>query len=179
MRKRLQKRGILEKRDAQDLQDFAQTAVEFQFLLHDGHQHVHAHGNPDLRLDGVDRGPVERLDAKVLLDPLEEQFDLPAALVQLGDHECRQQEVVREEHETFVDVGGIVADPPQRVRIQRRGLGAGQNDGAVAAQPRGLVHGAIGSANIVQVAFAADDEEGQALREAVEPREVGVAAARM
>jgi hypothetical protein len=87
MQKCLQERGVLEERDAQDLQDFAQTAVEFQLLLREGHQHVHAHGNPDLRLDGVDRRPLECPDAKVLLEPLQEQLDLPAALVQLGEHD--------------------------------------------------------------------------------------------
>jgi len=54
-------------------------------LPDDGHQHVHGDGNPDLGLDGVEAGTVESLDSQVLLDPFEEEFDLPSTLVQLRD----------------------------------------------------------------------------------------------
>jgi hypothetical protein len=37
-------------------------------------------GDPHLDLHRVHRGPVERLDAQALLDPLEEQLDLPPTL---------------------------------------------------------------------------------------------------
>lgn len=37
----------------------------------------------------------------MLLDPLEEQFDLPAATVKLGDRERRQLEVVGQKDELF------------------------------------------------------------------------------
>jgi len=33
----------------------------------------------------------------MLLDPFEEKFHLPAAVVQLGDRQCRQGEVVGQE----------------------------------------------------------------------------------
>ena len=55
--------------------------VEAESLLHDGHEHVDTHGYPDLSLDGVLRGAVERLDAQVLLYPFEEQVNLPTGLV--------------------------------------------------------------------------------------------------
>ena len=47
----------------------------------DCHQHVGTDGRPDLRLYRVDAGSDEGFDAQVLLDPLEEQLDLPATLV--------------------------------------------------------------------------------------------------
>jgi hypothetical protein len=37
---------------------------------------------------------IYNLDAQMLLDPFEEQLDLPAALVDLSDHKCRKGEVV-------------------------------------------------------------------------------------
>ena len=56
-----------------------------QTLLDDGNQHVGADRNPNLRLHRVLAGAQKRLDAKVLLDLFEEEFDLPALPVQLGN----------------------------------------------------------------------------------------------
>ena len=67
------------------MQNVVEAAVDPQFLFHDGHQHVHADGNPELGLHRVFAGAVEGFDPQMLLDPLEEQFDLPAALVELRD----------------------------------------------------------------------------------------------
>ena len=50
-----------------------------------GYQHVNRNCNPDLGLDGILGGPVKRFDTKVLLDPFEEDLDLPATLKQLSD----------------------------------------------------------------------------------------------
>ena len=49
-----------------------------------GYQHVNRNCNPDLGLDGILGGPVKRFDTKVLLDPFEENLDLPTTLKQLG-----------------------------------------------------------------------------------------------
>jgi hypothetical protein len=80
-RKCLVYRGFLEKRDAQDLQDFVQRLVHVQFLAYDCHMHIDENRNPNLRLYGVRRIPIKRLDSQMLLDPLKEQFDLPATSV--------------------------------------------------------------------------------------------------
>jgi hypothetical protein len=56
-----------------------------QAFAHDGHEDVDAYGDPHLSLDCIFRGTEEGLDAKMLLDPLEEQFDLPATAIKLGD----------------------------------------------------------------------------------------------
>ncbi len=172
-RKRLQNGRFLERADAGDLQDVAHAALDLQFLLDDGHQHVDAHGNPHLRLHGVDRRAVERLDPQVLLDPLEEQLDLPAALVKPSDRQGRQSEVVGQKDEPLVDVGGMVTDPAERDGISLRRLGAAQGDRLIAPQSGGLVHFSIGLAGEVQVALARH-EERQALREAIQALEVGV-----
>ena len=54
-------------------------------LLDDGYQDVNRDGDPDLSFDGVLGSSVECFDAKVLFDPFEKYFDLPAALKQLSD----------------------------------------------------------------------------------------------
>ncbi len=40
-----------EKGDAENLQDFAESAVDVEFLLKDGNEQVNADGNSDLGLD--------------------------------------------------------------------------------------------------------------------------------
>ena len=60
-----------------------------KFLFHNGDQYVARHSAPDLRLDRVLAVAQEFLDSEVLLDPLEEQFDLPAILVKRGNRQWR------------------------------------------------------------------------------------------
>lgn len=55
-------RGFVEMGDAWDLQDYYETAVDFQLLLEDGHEWVNADGDPDLGIDGVLGGSEEGLD---------------------------------------------------------------------------------------------------------------------
>ena len=84
-----------------------------KLLLDDGDEHVGGHGAPDLRLHGVLAVAEELLDAQVLLDPLEEQLDLPAALVQRGDRQRRQGRVVGQEDQRLARLGILEADAPQ------------------------------------------------------------------
>ena len=51
-----------------------------KFLPNDSNEHVSGHGAPHLRPHGVLAVGQEMLDPQVLLDPFEEQFDLPADL---------------------------------------------------------------------------------------------------
>jgi len=48
---------------------------------------LRANHNPDLRLDGVLRIAKEMLDCEVLFEPFEEEFNLPAHLVNLRNCE--------------------------------------------------------------------------------------------
>ena len=68
--------------------------IEFELLLDDGHEHVDGDGDPDLSLDGILGSAEEGLDAKVLLDPFEEQFYTRAMTIEFGDGQCRELEIV-------------------------------------------------------------------------------------
>ena len=70
------------------------TVGQMQAFLGNGNQHVSADCNPDLRLDGALVGAIKRLDAQVLLDPFEKQFDLPALAVQVCNQLGLESEVV-------------------------------------------------------------------------------------
>ena len=93
-RKYLCDRNFLEKYDAENLQDFAQTQFDFEFFLDDCDKNVNADGYPDLSLYGVGTGSKERLDSQVLFDPFEKYFYPPAVLVKSSNRQSRQSKVV-------------------------------------------------------------------------------------
>ena len=70
-------------------------------LFHDRHQHIDRHRDPDLSDDRVLGGAEEGLDPKVLFDPAEEQFDLPAAAIELSQGQSGKQKIVGQEGQTF------------------------------------------------------------------------------
>ena len=113
-------RDFFEKGDAENLQDFAETSLEFQFLLEDGHQQVNADGDPDLGLDGVLGSSQKGLDPKVLFDPFEEQLHPPATLVKVGNGQGRKGKVVGQEDQAFPGICIDVTDTAKRIGI---GLG--------------------------------------------------------
>src|SRR3990170_3669145 len=78
----LKQRDFLEQGEAEDLQNVVQAPFDPQFLFDDGDEHVDADRDPDLRLHGVVGRAVESFDSQMLLDPFEEQLDLPTALVE-------------------------------------------------------------------------------------------------
>lgn len=86
-RKYLCNRDFLEKYDAENLQDFAQTLLDFEFFLDNGSQHINADSNPDLGFHGIDAGSEKGFDSEVLFDPFEKDFDSPAAFVDLSDYQ--------------------------------------------------------------------------------------------
>ena len=80
----LKNRDFLEKCETENLQDFTQAPIQPEFLLDDRNKHVNANRDPHLGSHRIVTCTVERLDLKILLDPFEEQFDLPPAFVELG-----------------------------------------------------------------------------------------------
>jgi len=116
------------------------TAAELTREFEIREQQIDTHGDPDLRHHGVLRGAEEGLYLEVLLDPFEEQFDLPAGLVDRCDGAGRETEVVGQEHVTLSGFGIDIADPTQWDRASAR-LGSGQFDGLIAGQPLRFIDG--------------------------------------
>ena len=77
------------------------TVGQMQAFLGNGDQHVSADRNPNLRLDRVLGGSKKRLDPQVLLDPLEEQLDLPALTVKVRDQPGFEGKVVGQKRDPF------------------------------------------------------------------------------
>jgi len=74
-------------------------------FLDDGHQNVDAHCYEDLCLDRIFARSEKGLDPQMLFDPAKEQFDLPAAFVELGDGQSRDHMVVGQETQSFFRIG--------------------------------------------------------------------------
>jgi len=116
-------------------------------------------GGPQLDAQRVLVGADEGLDLELLLEGLEEQFDLPAIAVDGGDGGGAEVEVVGQQHQ--LAVVGLVPDDdaPERVGALLARLGPGQADVFVGAD------GAVGRQRlvvddpIVGVALEAGDEE--------------------
>ena len=52
-----------------------------QTFFQQSHEQVNSDGAPDLEAHRVGAGAVKGFDPQMLLEPFEEQFDLPAALI--------------------------------------------------------------------------------------------------
>jgi len=151
-----------------------QGEIQCEALANDGHEHVDADGDPDLSLDGVLRGAEEGFDSQMLLDPLEEQFHLPAAAIELGDRECRQLEVVGEEHERLALLG-LEPNAPQRLGVADLGVEHRERDRLIADQARGSVHCAGVAARGLEIGFGTRDKEHSCLVQPVQALEIEIA----
>jgi len=85
-----------------------------ELFFDDGDQHVGGDGAPNSCLDCVLAIAQEFLDSQVLLDPLEEQCNLPSAFVRRGDCQRWQSRVVCQEDQrlTRLRVFDTVARSP-------------------------------------------------------------------
>ena len=112
----------------------------------------------------------------MLFDPFEEQFDLPAAAVELCDGIGWQGKVVGEEDQPLACFRVGEFDAPELVGIVFGGIEAGEDDGLVTGKAGGFIDGVGIQAAIAPVGLGADDKEGGGLVEGVEAVEVEVAA---
>ena len=87
-------RLFLEGVHAQNLVHGVETQAEVELFFEDGDQDVHTHRVPDLGFDGVHRIAPKAAQVEMALDPFEEEFDLPAALIEIGDGLGGQVKVV-------------------------------------------------------------------------------------
>jgi hypothetical protein len=176
IRNQLIQRGFLEYGDAQNLQKCIEWDLQRQALLDDRGDDIDRDRNPDLRLHGVLGGPVKRLDSKVLLDPTEEQLDLPTELVDLSDSQSGKREVIRQEDQIATVVSIVKANATKAFGVASVGIEPVEDDGLIAAKIRRSIHGMRGEAMATQVRLRSDDEEGLALMQSKEAAVMNVAA---
>ena len=174
--KQLMQRRFFKGMDAQKLQGSVQGAGQLELLVEDGDYQADRHGNPDLRLHGVGTGAEEVADAQVAFDPAEEECDLPAQAVSLGDSPSRDVEMVGQENQVAASFGIEVAHFAQRPgKILARGR---QRRFAhlIAAHSAGIVKRPRALTGKTQVVLGARDEKASRSGDVSEACKVHVAA---
>ena len=129
-------------------------------LIETGHQQVNADCDPDLSSHGVLGCAEKCFDAQVLLDPLEEQFDLPAAFVNGRDSLCWQVEVIRQEDQALSSLGIKEADTSEFFRIVSLTFVSAQANGLITAQAAGLIDWTRLAQAESHIAFCSYDKVG-------------------
>ncbi len=144
-------------------------------LFHDSHEHIDGYGDPYLGFHGVLGGAIESLDTEVLLDPFEEQLDLPPALVQLCDGRGGRHEVVGQEDQAFVCFRVVELDTSDLFRVLLSGIEAGEEAGLVADQTTGTIDIMGVHSPELGIGLGSDDEEGLREMYGVEPGVIEIA----
>ena len=143
-------------------------------LFGNRHHQIDADRDPDLRAHRVGVGAVKRLDPQVLLDPLEEKFDLPAVLVDRGHGQRGQLEMVGDEGQRFSGFRVHVADAPEPFGIVCFALGALEPYDLVAPKTGCTIH-RVGHGDVkAHVAFGPQNEKGVVAVDAVKATEIDV-----
>ena len=134
-----------------------------KFFLNNGDEHVGGNGSPNLRLDRVIAVAQELLDAQVLLDPFEEQLDLPAVCVQGENCQGRQGRVVCQEDQRFLGFRILEAVTAQVLRVVLGNIVTVQSNGLIADDATAPVHFGRVHLPVVKIAFGSDHKEGACL----------------
>jgi hypothetical protein len=107
---------ILKGVNTQKQEGSAESTRELEQLVKECHHEVNGHWYPDLGLHLIGAGTEVMFDTEVALDQLEEEFDLPTALVELGNGENGNLQVVGEEDKMPSYLHVVVAHPVQRIQ---------------------------------------------------------------
>jgi len=148
--------------------------MQTKALANNSHQHINGDGDPDLRFDRILGGAIEGLDPEMLLDPFEEQFDLPSGLVQLSDGQSRFAEVVCQEHELLARRWIGVSDAPQGGGVTLMRVEAFQDNCLIETDAETLLDRLGITALEPEVVFGSGDKEGAVAMDTVKSLEVQV-----
>lgn len=95
----------------QNAHDFNDWPADLMLMFDDTHEAISDNGNMYLNTYGILTFSPKGLDLKVLLNPFEEQFNLPSILIEEGNVGCLEIEVVRVVSKRSFEVWRIVDNP--------------------------------------------------------------------
>ena len=147
-----------------------------QTFFQNGDEQINGDGAPNWGAHRVGAGAIKGFDAQMLLDPFEEQLDLPAPTIPLGHGQGWPGEVMGQEDEGFAGEWIAIADAAQRDGIIVLGLQAGHHHGLVETQAGGFIHRPGVTAGAAEVLLGAGDKESAALMNSMPAGEVQAAA---
>jgi hypothetical protein len=139
--------------------------------------HVGGHCNPDLRFHRVLALAEETLDSQMLLDPFEEQLELPALAIECRDQRRAEREIVGQKHHALAGLGLSHHDTTQYGGVVGLRVEPGEHTGLIAQDVRGYPIHVLGVASLeLHVALRTGNEERLRLRDGKQARKVDVAA---
>ena len=103
----------------------------------------------------------------MLLDPFEEQLNLPSLAINRCHVVGRNLKVIRQEDESFINVGGVKADAAKPCREFPEAVLTGQNNGLIATNSIGAINRVRTAAAKLEIAFAAENKVSRRLMQAV------------
>jgi len=110
----------------------------------------------------------------VLLDPLEEEFHLPARFVEFANDLRGQVHMIAQEDQGSLSFHVVETNAPQGVRVILPGVEAAEDSDVIAAKALLAVDGLRTVADEVQVVLGANDKVGLRPVQAMEAREIHV-----
>lgn len=128
-------------------------------LIETGDHQVNADSDPDLRADSVLAGSVKSFNTQILLYPLKEELNLPAAFVDGGNGQSRKVEIVRKKGQPFARFRIYETDTSQSLRVIPLAFGRAQSNDLITSQAGGSIHWPGFEDIELGVLFASDDEE--------------------
>jgi len=169
-------RHFLKRMDTQKLESSVQSAGQGELLVVDGHHEVNSHRNPDLGLHCIGAGTEVVFDSEMSLDPFEEEFDLPAALVELGHRDGRDLQIVGEEDEILGCLLVEVTHSAKRPWEVGMGFWKRRTSDLIAANSIRVIPRQRTLTGEAEVALGPSDEEGTRQNDASKPCKIHVAA---
>ena len=146
-----------------------------EFFLHNGDQHINRQCNPDLGQDRMFGGTVEGFDSQMLLEPAEEEFYLPAAVIQFGYGDCRYGEIVGKKGKSLSRLRIDELDQAQFVRIVPMCVEIDKDDGLIATKSGFAIHGSGVEPPKAGIALCSGDKKSGLTGDAVQTFEVEIA----
>jgi hypothetical protein len=138
------------------------------------HDQIGADGRPYLCFHSIDALPIEGFDPQILLDPFEEQLDLPATFIILANPGSVTIGNVGQQHNILIVLLVNQTDTPQRFRVTILGLIPCQPDDLIALQTGRGVDGCGGFSVELQIHPGSDDKATALSVQVIQPLEIQI-----
>src|ERR1039458_2277432 len=113
----------------------------------------------------------------MLLDPLEEDFHLPAILIERAGGGGGKIELIGKQHQSLAGFGNLETNPAQLAGIVLATIVAVESDGLITNDSGAAIHRRRIDAASIQIRLAARNEESSRTLQCVEPckiQEIGI-----
>lgn len=165
-----------ERRLAQDTHDFKHRPANLEVMLNNGNEAVGDDGHMYLNADRIIGFSPETLDLEMLLNPLEEQLNLPPVFVEQGDVFCAEEEIVRIVDEASMKFWRIVDNSSDDTGIFLLILLPRKANSLIFEYIVCSVENTLAIDNLVcSLALLSDDKEGSERIDSIESGEVKIA----